>query len=210
MGKGKSCPRSQWQGQKPLSGKSQLQLEPRPCACAGPPSNPPCAPGLSLTWMTPPACHRASRSGPPALAPPRRLPQKSAAACGWRPPSGRRARGPSRRPRRRRPRHLRCPDARRRSWSASAGRCWCRARLQGRESAEARGWEVLPRVSPRSLLLQRNLRSSSWPLGPHPVSPAHPLRSGRRGHSQADGVRGRDRRSGSSWDADLASLGSGP
>lgn len=31
MGKGKSCPRSQWAGQKkPLSGKSQLQLESRP------------------------------------------------------------------------------------------------------------------------------------------------------------------------------------
>lgn len=207
MGKGKSCPRSQWEGQKkPPSGKSRLQLESRP---PRPPSNPPCAPRLSLTWMTPPACHRASRSGPRALAPPRRLPQKSAAACGWRPPSGRRGRGLSRRPRRR-PRHPRCPDARRRSWSASAGCCWCRARLQGRESAEARGWEVLPRVYPRALLLQRILRSSSRSLRPHPVSPAHPLRSGRRGHSQADGVRGRDRRSGSSWDADLASLGSGP
>lgn len=46
--------------------------------------------------------------------------------------------------------------------------------------------------------------------GPQPGYLALPLRFGRRGYSQADGVRGRDRRSGSSWDAYLASVGSGP
>lgn len=155
MGKGESCPRPQGQ---PLSWKTQTELEPRP---SSPPSNPPCAPGLPLTRMSPPACHRASRSGLRAPAPPRRLRLRSAAACGWRPPSARPKRGLS--GRRRRPRR---PGARR-SWSASAGCCCCRARLpEGRESAAPRGWEVLPGVYPRSLLLQRNLGSSSRPGAP--------------------------------------------
>ena len=76
------------------------ELEPRP---SSPPSNPPCAPGLPLTRMSPPACHRASRSGLQAPAPPRRLRPRSAAACGWRPPSARPGRGLSGRRRRRRP-----------------------------------------------------------------------------------------------------------
>ena len=136
------------------------ELEPRP---SSPPSNPPCAPGLPLTRMSPPACHRASRSGLRAPAPRRRLRPRSAAACGWRPPSVRPERGLSGR-RRRRPHR---PGARRRSWSASAGCCCCRARLrEGRESAAPRGWEVLPGVYPRSLLLPRNLGSSSRPQVP--------------------------------------------
>ena len=111
---------SKAQGQPP-SWKTQSQLKPR---LSGPPSNPPCTPRLLLTWMSPPACHRASRSGPPAPAPPQRLRPRNAAACGWRPPSGRPGRELA--GRRRRP----CsPGARRKSWSASARCCCCRARL---------------------------------------------------------------------------------
>jgi hypothetical protein len=72
----------------------------------------------------------------------------------------------------------------------------------GAQSAGARGREVLPAVCPAALLLQPTPNASSRP------GPRAALRVS--GHSQADGVRGRDRRSGSSWDADLASAGSGP
>lgn len=165
------------------------------------PYSPP-APQLPLTRKSPPACRRASRSGPRTRAPPRRLRQRSAAACGWRPPSGRRGRGLCGRPRRR----SRRPGDRRRSWSASARCRWRRARLPGRESAARVGGQF----ALASALEPACCSAASVPL-PGPPGPRPSLRApGGRGHSQADGVRGSDRRSGSSCDADLASAGSGP
>lgn len=168
-------------------GKSQWELEP---SLRGAPCPPPCAPRLPLTWMSPPACRRASHSGPLALAPPPRLRPRSAAACGWRPPSGRRGRGLAWCCRRR-------PGARRRSWSASAGRCWCPARLRG--ARRHVGGEASPSLPPPPAAAPLPVRAPS-------VSRARPCAR----HSQADGVRGRGRRSGSSWGADLASGLSGP
>lgn len=74
-------------------------------------------PGAPLTRTSPPACHRASRSELRAPAPQRRLQPRSAAACGWHPPSGRPGRGLSWHPRR--------------QGSGSSGCWWRRARLRG-------------------------------------------------------------------------------
>lgn len=59
---------------------------------------------------------------------------------------------------------------------------------------------VLLAVYPPSFLLKPN---------PQPLPSLPPAPLGAR-YPQADGVRGSDRRSGSNWDADLASAGSGP
>lgn len=60
--------------------------------------------------------------------------------------------------------------------------------------------EVVLAIHPPSFLLKPNPQAFPSPP-PAPLGARYP---------QADGVRGSDRRSGSNWDADLASAGSGP